>query len=274
MAPILPTEVQVDNLGEQQEMGREEEGESSHAGDQTSRGTGALETAEPSMREVLDVVKAMGTQMLAFSQAFTPLVNSSVGQVTPAQATRRAAQTAGTAAGVAPAAAHVAQTAARTVEDRAIVEADESWPSDLAAEQGREQAQPAGDSVKPAHSVFGSSLELIARWSVMVRAGVAGSWAVMGWWGLGLGQGTLDNVMGLIFGKPKGRKSILAVTPKKVQKGQFCRVLTENGTKFVRQSSAKLITERKKERDRRLEKRTVCGGVGLPVCSECGKARP
>lgn len=42
MAPILPTEVQVANLGEQQEMGHEEEGESSHAGDQTSRGTGAL----------------------------------------------------------------------------------------------------------------------------------------------------------------------------------------------------------------------------------------
>ncbi|XP_033139151.1 uncharacterized protein LOC117130368, partial [Brassica rapa] len=80
------------------------------------------------MREVLDVVKAMGTQMLAFTQAFTPLVNSSVGQVTPAQATaqatQRAAQTAGTAAGVAQAAAQVARTAARTVEDRATVEAD------------------------------------------------------------------------------------------------------------------------------------------------------
>ena len=128
MAPILPMEVQVDNLGEQQEMGHEEEGESSHAGDQTSRGTGALEMAEPSMREVLDVVKAMGTQMLAFTQAFTPLVNSSVGQVTPAQATaqatQRAAQTTGTAAGLARAAAQVARTAARTVEDRATVEAD------------------------------------------------------------------------------------------------------------------------------------------------------
>ncbi|XP_033139496.1 uncharacterized protein LOC117131493 [Brassica rapa] len=121
-------EVQVDNLGDQQELGREEEGESSHAGDQTSRGTGALEAAEPSMREVLDVVNAMGTQILAFTQAFTPLVNSSVGQVTPAQATaqatQRAAQTTGTAAGLARAAAQVARTAARTVEDRATVEAD------------------------------------------------------------------------------------------------------------------------------------------------------
>ncbi|KAF3606595.1 hypothetical protein DY000_02050083 [Brassica cretica] len=109
LGPILPTEVQVDNLGEQQELGCEEEGESSHAGDQTGRGTGAVELAEPSMREVLDVVKAMGTQMLAFTRALTPLVNSFVGQVTPAQATaqetRRAAQTAGTAAGVAQAAA-------------------------------------------------------------------------------------------------------------------------------------------------------------------------
>ncbi|KAG2267168.1 hypothetical protein Bca52824_074247 [Brassica carinata] len=34
LGPILPTEVQVDNLGEQQELGCEEEGESSHAGDQ------------------------------------------------------------------------------------------------------------------------------------------------------------------------------------------------------------------------------------------------
>ena len=55
-------------------------------------------------------------------------MNSSVGQVTPAQATaqatQRAAQTAGTAAGVAQAAARVARTAARTVEDRATVEAD------------------------------------------------------------------------------------------------------------------------------------------------------
>ena len=78
--------------------------------------------------QVMDVVKAMGTQMLAFTQAFTPFVNSSVGQITPAQATvqatQRAARTAGTAAGVARAAAQVARTAARTVEDRATVEAE------------------------------------------------------------------------------------------------------------------------------------------------------
>ncbi|KAF2591041.1 hypothetical protein F2Q70_00039262 [Brassica cretica] len=116
---VLPTQTGLVNdetdLGEQHELGCEEEGESSHAGDLPSRGTGALQVADPSMREVLDVVKAMGTQMLAFTQAITPLVNSSVGQITPAQATaqatQRAAQTAGTAAGV-------ARTAAQEVTGR------------------------------------------------------------------------------------------------------------------------------------------------------------
>ncbi|KAG5384912.1 hypothetical protein IGI04_036382, partial [Brassica rapa subsp. trilocularis] len=87
LATFLPTEVQVDNPDEQQEEGREEEGDSSHAGDKTGPGDGAEELAEPSMREVMDVVKAMGTQMLAFTQEFTSFVNSSVGQMTPPQAT-------------------------------------------------------------------------------------------------------------------------------------------------------------------------------------------
>jgi len=128
LATFLPTEVQVDNLGEQQEEGREEEGDSSHVGDETGPGDGVEELAEPSMREVTDVVKAMGTHMLAFTHEFTPFLNLSVGQITPAQATvqatQRAARTAGTAAGVARAAAQVARTAARTVEDRATVEAE------------------------------------------------------------------------------------------------------------------------------------------------------
>ena len=127
-ATFLPTEVQVDNLGEQQQEGREEEGDSSHVGDETGPGDGAEELAEPSMREVTDVVKAMGTQMLAFTHEFTPFLNSSVGQITPAQATvqatQRAARTAGTASGVARAAAQVARTAARTAEDRASVKAE------------------------------------------------------------------------------------------------------------------------------------------------------
>ena len=113
LAMFLPTEVQVDNLGEQQEEVREEEGDSSHAGDETGPGDGVEELAEPSMHEVMDVVKAMGTQMLAFTPAKATV-----------QATQRAARTAGTAAGVARAAAQVARTAARTVEDRATVEAE------------------------------------------------------------------------------------------------------------------------------------------------------
>ena len=72
LVPILPTEVQLDNLGEQHELEREEEAECSHAGDQAGRGTGKEELAEPSMREVLDMVMTMGTQMLAFTRAFTP----------------------------------------------------------------------------------------------------------------------------------------------------------------------------------------------------------
>ena len=55
-------------------------------------------------------------------------MNSSVGQVTPAQTTaqaaRRTVQTAGTAAQVAQTAAQVARTAARIVEDRATVDAE------------------------------------------------------------------------------------------------------------------------------------------------------
>ena len=113
LAMFLPTEVQVDNLGEQQEEVREEEGDSSHAGDETGPGDGVEELAEPSMHEVMDVVKAMDTQMLAFTPAKATV-----------QATQRAARTAGTAAGVARAAAQVARTAARTVEDRATVEAE------------------------------------------------------------------------------------------------------------------------------------------------------
>ncbi|KAF3592604.1 hypothetical protein DY000_02020899 [Brassica cretica] len=51
------------------------------------------------MRDVLVAVHAMVTQVLALTRAFTPLVNSSVGQVTPVQTTARAAQrTVGTAA--------------------------------------------------------------------------------------------------------------------------------------------------------------------------------
>ncbi|KAF2608818.1 hypothetical protein F2Q68_00042993 [Brassica cretica] len=342
LEPILPTEVQVDNLGEQHELGREEEGDSSPAGDQTGRGTGAVELAKPSMHEVLDVVKAMGTQMLAVTRAFTPLVNFSVGQITPAQATAQAtqiaAQTAGTAVGVAQAAARVARTAARTLtgDDRLAHSAGNSWwPAQLSSvecygpgrcgrviggyglakgeeeqlgsyfrkgakgavlchfsltacagfsrafgdqpvemdtrqkdkEKEKEKDVPPGErtpkgTLNPGlgRAVLWSDLisrdrtwtmvkerccedsiqgkmcgewvivdrcELgtvggqlnLARWSVMVRAGVVGSWAVMGWWdldmnhqgsvGLGLRQGTQDDVLALVFGQPKGEEEQL-----------------------------------------------------------------
>ena len=80
------------------------------------------------MHEVMDAVKTMGTQVLALTRAFTPLVNSSVGQVMPAQTTaqaaRRTVQTARTAAQVPEAAAQVARTASRIVEDRSTVDAE------------------------------------------------------------------------------------------------------------------------------------------------------
>ncbi|KAF2530556.1 hypothetical protein F2Q70_00029593 [Brassica cretica] len=102
MVPIIPTEVQVDGVGNQQELGDEDGAESSHVGEWVGLNTGAETVVEPSMKDVLAAVHAMGTQVLALTRAFTPLVNSSVGQVTPAQTTARATQrTAGTAARVA-----------------------------------------------------------------------------------------------------------------------------------------------------------------------------
>ena len=80
------------------------------------------------VREVLDAVKMMGTQVLDLTQAFTPLVNSSVGQVPPAQtashAARTTAQLARTTARVAQTAAQLARTAGRAVEDQATVDAE------------------------------------------------------------------------------------------------------------------------------------------------------
>ncbi|KAF2600278.1 hypothetical protein F2Q68_00010396 [Brassica cretica] len=107
--PTLPIEVNVTAVDDQQELGREEEAESSHAREQARHGTSVTELVEPSMKDVLDAVKTMGTQMLALTQAFTPLVNSSVGQVTPAQTAVQAARTT----------AQAAQTTARRKRDSA-----------------------------------------------------------------------------------------------------------------------------------------------------------
>ncbi|XP_056863211.1 uncharacterized protein LOC130510678 [Raphanus sativus] len=40
--------------------------------------------AEPTMKQILDAIKLMGSQMLAMTQVFTPVVNSSMGQTTQA----------------------------------------------------------------------------------------------------------------------------------------------------------------------------------------------
>ena len=102
---LNPTEVRVDGTDVQLEHGSgqadgaggagrlqggelEGEGESSHTGrlgDQNvaagGRTAGQLDQAvEPTMHEVLEVMKAMGAQILALTQAFTPL-----GQAIPIQ---------------------------------------------------------------------------------------------------------------------------------------------------------------------------------------------
>ncbi|CAG7876308.1 unnamed protein product, partial [Brassica rapa] len=86
---VLPTQ----DAGDQRDQNQEHEAETSHTDERvglnTAGGGDDVETgskgevAEPSMREVLEAVKLMGAHMVTLTQAFTPLVNSSVGQVTP-----------------------------------------------------------------------------------------------------------------------------------------------------------------------------------------------
>ncbi|KAG2314619.1 hypothetical protein Bca52824_017741 [Brassica carinata] len=88
---LIPTEVRVDNVDDQQELEHKEEAESSNAGKWVDPNNVATdvrtnqvnEVAEPSMKDVLEAMKLMGAQLVTLTQAFTPLVNSSVGQVTP-----------------------------------------------------------------------------------------------------------------------------------------------------------------------------------------------
>ncbi|KAG5393568.1 hypothetical protein IGI04_023531 [Brassica rapa subsp. trilocularis] len=91
--PTLPTESNREEAGDQHDQNQEQEAETSRtdervglnmAGGAENVETGPeREVAEPSMREVLEALKLMGAQMVTLTQAFTPLVNSSVGQVTP-----------------------------------------------------------------------------------------------------------------------------------------------------------------------------------------------
>ena len=83
----------MEDAGDQRDQNQEHEAETSHTDERvglnTAGGGDDVETgskgevAEPSMREVLEAVKLMGAHMVTLTQAFTPLVNSSVGQVTP-----------------------------------------------------------------------------------------------------------------------------------------------------------------------------------------------
>ncbi|XP_056855347.1 uncharacterized protein LOC130504738, partial [Raphanus sativus] len=84
---------QAEEAARQLQDDMEAEGESSHAGDQGGRGIGAAngganqgnQLVEPTMKEVLDAIRLMGSQMLAMTQVITPLVNSSVGQAPQVQ---------------------------------------------------------------------------------------------------------------------------------------------------------------------------------------------
>ncbi|KAF3604095.1 hypothetical protein F2Q69_00035527 [Brassica cretica] len=90
--PILPTEVQVENVGDQRDQDLGEQGETSHTeervglnptGTTVDDETGPdVEVAEPSIKDVLEAMKLMGAQMVTLTQVFTPLVNSFVGQLT------------------------------------------------------------------------------------------------------------------------------------------------------------------------------------------------
>ncbi|KAF3590527.1 hypothetical protein DY000_02022112 [Brassica cretica] len=88
---ILPTETRVDAADGQQEQVREDDAESSNAENENNLGIGADnvgvdgvgDVADPSMRDILEAMKLMGAQLVTLTQAFTPLVNPPVGQVTP-----------------------------------------------------------------------------------------------------------------------------------------------------------------------------------------------
>ncbi|KAF2583106.1 hypothetical protein F2Q68_00004169 [Brassica cretica] len=62
LEPIIPTEVQVDDVDNQQELRDEDGSKSSHAGARAGLDSGADEMIEPSMKDVLAAVQMMGTQ--------------------------------------------------------------------------------------------------------------------------------------------------------------------------------------------------------------------
>ncbi|XP_056841742.1 uncharacterized protein LOC130494922 [Raphanus sativus] len=89
--PVNAARGQLGAAGGQQRNDVEGEAESSETGhrvDPNIQRDGRIgpdePMAEPTMKEILDAIKLMGSQMLAMTQVFTPVVNSSVGQTTQA----------------------------------------------------------------------------------------------------------------------------------------------------------------------------------------------
>ena len=91
VGPTLPTEVNETNVDEQQEQVHGEDTGSSNVGAGSGqnvdannvRVTGAEEVIEPTIRGLVEAMQIMGAQIASLTQAFTPLVNSSVGQANP-----------------------------------------------------------------------------------------------------------------------------------------------------------------------------------------------
>ncbi|KAG5400665.1 hypothetical protein IGI04_015272 [Brassica rapa subsp. trilocularis] len=91
VGPTLPTEVNETNVDEQQEQVHGDDTGSSNVGAGSGqnvdannvRDTGAEEVIEPTIRGLVEAMQVMGAQIASLTQAFTPLVNSSVGQANP-----------------------------------------------------------------------------------------------------------------------------------------------------------------------------------------------
>ncbi|KAG5394343.1 hypothetical protein IGI04_024306 [Brassica rapa subsp. trilocularis] len=91
VGPTLPTEVNETNVDEQQEQVHGDDTGSSNVGAGSGqnvdannvRVTGAEEVIEPTIRGLVEAMQIMGAQIASLTQAFTPLVNSSVGQANP-----------------------------------------------------------------------------------------------------------------------------------------------------------------------------------------------
>ncbi|KAL0802577.1 hypothetical protein Bca101_057753 [Brassica carinata] len=122
----------VDGAGRLSGRGLEDQGESSNAGHHDGQRVGTAgqvnQAAEPTLKEVLEAMQAMGTQILALTQSLAPIRtaipigNERIAPVVAAQAAGRAAQAAGRAAQnqveeVAEVIEEIGRVAWRSVED-------------------------------------------------------------------------------------------------------------------------------------------------------------